>query len=69
MTRTTDLELPEEIDLQLEVANVGSRTLAVLADLGICGVVLLAAYVASSLLGRAADRADSRHLWISMGLL
>ena len=46
MTRTTDLELPEEIDLQLEVANVGSRTLAVLADLGICGVVLLAACTA-----------------------
>jgi uncharacterized RDD family membrane protein YckC len=50
MTRTTDLELPEEIDLQLEVANVGSRTLAILADLGICGVVVLTVYVASSLL-------------------
>jgi hypothetical protein len=37
MMRTADLELPEEIDLQLEVANVGSRTLAILADLGLCG--------------------------------
>jgi uncharacterized RDD family membrane protein YckC len=50
MTRTTELELPEEIDLQLEVANVGSRTLAVLADLGICAIVLLTVYVASSIL-------------------
>ncbi len=50
MTRTADFELPEEIDLQMEVANVGSRTLAVLADLGICGVVLLSVYVLSSLL-------------------
>lgn len=50
MTRTAAFELPEEIELQMEVANVGSRTLAVLADLGICGVVLLAVYVISSLL-------------------
>ena len=50
MTRTTDLELPEEIDLELEVANVGSRTLAILADLGICSVGLLTVYVASSIL-------------------
>lgn len=47
--RTTDLEVPEEIDLHLEVANAGSRTLAMLADLGICGVVLLTVYVAGSL--------------------
>jgi uncharacterized RDD family membrane protein YckC len=52
MTRTTDLELPEEIDLQLEVANVGSRTLAILVDLGICAVVLLTVYVAASLLAQ-----------------
>jgi uncharacterized RDD family membrane protein YckC len=52
MTRTTDLELPEEIDLQLEVANVGSRTLAILVDLGICGVVLLTVYVVASLLAQ-----------------
>jgi uncharacterized RDD family membrane protein YckC len=50
MTRTTDLELPEEIDLELEVANVGSRTLAILVDLGICAVVLLTVYVITSLL-------------------
>jgi uncharacterized RDD family membrane protein YckC len=50
MTRTTALELPEEIDLQLEVANAGSRTLAILADIGICAIVLLAAYVVVSLL-------------------
>ena len=50
MTRTTELELPEEIDLRMELANAGSRTLAVLADLGICGIVLLAVYAVSSLL-------------------
>ena len=27
-TRTAGLELPEQIDLELQVANVGSRTLA-----------------------------------------
>jgi len=48
-TRTADLELPEEIDLQLEVANVGSRTLAILADLGFCGVLLLTVYLLTSL--------------------
>jgi uncharacterized RDD family membrane protein YckC len=49
MTRTADLELPEEIDLRLEVANVGSRTLAILADLGICTVVLLTVYLLLSI--------------------
>jgi uncharacterized RDD family membrane protein YckC len=44
-TRTADLELPEQIDLELQVANVGSRTLAILADLGVCGVMLLTVYV------------------------
>lgn len=48
--RTTDLELPEEIDLEIEVANAGSRTLAILADLGICAVVVLTIYVVSGLL-------------------
>jgi len=48
--RTTGLEVPEEIDLQLEVANAGSRTLAILADIGICGVVVLTVYVVSSCL-------------------
>jgi len=48
----TELELPEEIDLQLEVANVGSRTLAILADLGICGLVLFIAYSMMALWAR-----------------
>jgi uncharacterized RDD family membrane protein YckC len=47
-TRTTDLELPEQIDLELQVANVGSRTLAILADLGFCGAVLLVVYALST---------------------
>jgi uncharacterized RDD family membrane protein YckC len=42
--RGTELELPEEINLQLEVANVGSRTLAILADITLCGLVLLLVY-------------------------
>ena len=61
MTRTTDLELPEEIDLQLAVANVGSRTLAILADLGICGVLLLTVYLLTTLFAQAAgDSAITR---------
>ncbi len=44
-TRTAGLELPEQIDLEFQVANVGSRTLAILADLSFCGIVLLAVYV------------------------
>ncbi len=42
--RKTELELPEEINLQLEVANVGSRTLAILVDLALCGIVLFIVY-------------------------
>jgi len=42
--RKTELELPEEIDLQVEVANVGSRTLAILIDLTLGGLVLLVVY-------------------------
>src|ERR1700761_2876547 len=41
-TRKTELELPEEIDLQVEPANVGSRTLAILFDIGIGSLVLVA---------------------------
>jgi len=33
--RKTELELPEEIDLQVELANVGSRTLAILVDIAL----------------------------------
>ena len=36
----TELELPEEIDLRLEVANAGSRTLAILIDLSLCALAL-----------------------------
>ena len=51
-TRKTELELPEEIDLQLEVANVGSRTLAILIDLALCGMVLFVVYSLTLLLAR-----------------
>jgi uncharacterized RDD family membrane protein YckC len=50
--RKTELELPEEIDLQLEVANVGSRSLAILADLALCGLILFVVYSATFLLTR-----------------
>jgi uncharacterized RDD family membrane protein YckC len=55
--RTTELELPEEIDLQLEVANVGSRSLAILADIALCGLVFFVVYSGTFLLSRnlAAD--------------
>ena len=42
--RKTELELPEEIDLQVELANVGSRTLAILVDIAIGGLVLFIVY-------------------------
>lgn len=38
------MELPEEVDLQLEIANVGSRSLAILADLAICGLIFIIVY-------------------------
>jgi len=50
--RKTELELPEEIDLQVELANVGSRTLAILVDLSFGGLVLFIVYALSMLLGR-----------------
>jgi uncharacterized RDD family membrane protein YckC len=58
--RKTELELPEEIDLQIEVANVGSRTLAILIDLACCGAILLAGYIALTALvhNHAADWID-----------
>jgi uncharacterized RDD family membrane protein YckC len=54
--RKTELELPEEINLQVELANVGSRTLAILVDLAIGGLVLFTFYALSMLL--AHDIAD-----------
>jgi len=50
--RKTELELPEEIDLQVELANVGSRTLAILVDLALGGLVLFIVYALSMLLAR-----------------
>ncbi|HUB68606.1 MAG TPA: RDD family protein [Candidatus Methylacidiphilales bacterium] len=58
--RKTELELPEEIDLQIEVANVGSRTLAILIDLACCALLLFGGYVAASMVIRNQE-AD----WIS----
>ena len=54
--RKTELELPEEIDLQVELANVGSRTLAILVDIGLGGLVLFTVYALTMLL--AHDVAD-----------
>lgn len=51
-TRRTELELPEEIDLQVEVANVGSRTLAILVDLFLGGLVLFIVYTLTLLFAR-----------------
>ena len=48
--RRTELELPEEIDLQVELANVGSRTLAILVDLFVGGLVLFIVYTLTMLL-------------------
>jgi len=50
--RRTDLELPEEIDLQLQMANVGSRTLAILIDLSLCGLILFVVYSLTVLFAR-----------------
>jgi len=50
--RKTELELPEEIDLQVEVANVGSRTLAILVDIGIGALVLFTVYGLTLLFAR-----------------
>jgi len=54
--RRTELELPEEIDLQVELANVGSRTLAILVDLALGGLVLFIVYALTMLV--AHDVAD-----------
>jgi len=50
--RKTKLELPEEIDLQVELANVGSRTLAILVDIALGGLVLFIVYALTMLLAR-----------------
>jgi uncharacterized RDD family membrane protein YckC len=51
-SRQAELELPEEINLQLEVANVGSRSLAILADIGLGGLILFVVYSLTFLAGR-----------------
>jgi uncharacterized RDD family membrane protein YckC len=53
-TPQTQLELPEEIDLQVEVANVGSRTLAILLDFALGGLVIFIAYSLMMLFARNA---------------
>ena len=50
--RKTELELPEEINLQVEVANVGSRTLAILVDIGVGALVLFIVYGLTLLFAR-----------------
>jgi uncharacterized RDD family membrane protein YckC len=52
--RRTELELPEEIDLSVELANVGSRTLAILVDIGLGGLVLFIVYALMLLLAHDA---------------
>src|SRR5471030_925147 len=49
-TRKTELELPEEVDLQVELANVGSRTLAILIDITVGCLVLFIVYALWELL-------------------
>jgi uncharacterized RDD family membrane protein YckC len=52
--RRTELELPEEINLQVELANVGSRTLAILVDLALGGLILFIVYALTMLLAHDA---------------
>ena len=58
--RKTELELPEEIDLQVEVANVGSRTLAILVDIGMGALVLVIVYGLTLLFAR-----DAANDWLT----
>src|SRR5271170_413148 len=72
--RKTELELPEEINLQVELANVGSRTLAILVDLALGGLVLFIVYALTMLLAHnVADdwltRLSSNALKIALMLL
>jgi uncharacterized RDD family membrane protein YckC len=50
--RKTELELPEEIDLQVELANVGSRSLAILIDIALGSLVLFIVYALTMLFAR-----------------
>src|SRR5277367_5864956 len=66
-TRKTELELPEEIDLQVELANVGSRTLAILMDIAVGGLVLFVVYALWELL--AHDMAEDWFTKVSSNVL
>ena len=50
--RWTELELPEEINLEVELAYAGSRSLAILIDLGLGFLVLFIVYSLTILLAR-----------------
>ena len=49
--RAIELELAEEINLQLELANVGSRSLAILVDIGFCAAAVILVYALTYLAG------------------
>ena len=73
-SRKIQLELAEEIDLELELANVGSRSLAILVDVGFCGLVLFVVYALTYLVSHnsAADwltRAGSSFLEMTLFVL
>jgi uncharacterized RDD family membrane protein YckC len=65
--RKTELELPEEIDLQVELANVGSRTLAILVDISLGGLILFIVYALTMIL--AHDVADDWLTKVSSNVL
>jgi uncharacterized RDD family membrane protein YckC len=48
--RRAELELPEGINLQVELANAGSRSLAILVDIGAAGLLLFMVYALTILL-------------------
>jgi uncharacterized RDD family membrane protein YckC len=65
--RKTELELPEEIDLQVELANVGSRTLAILIDIMVGGLALFIVYALWEIL--AHDMAEDWFTKVSSNVL
>jgi uncharacterized RDD family membrane protein YckC len=65
--RKAELELPEEIDLQVELANVGSRTLAILVDISIGALILFIVYALTMIL--AHDVADDWLTKVSSNVL
>jgi uncharacterized RDD family membrane protein YckC len=63
----TRLESAEEVDLRFELANVGSRSLAILADLALCGLVFFVIYGLTFLVTR--DSAEDWLLKLGTGAL